>query len=119
MADMRNAMTAIESYAVSEGAYPPTSSMDEVAKLLEPSCVEVLPRADAWGHPLRYEAWRINEESPGPDAYFLASPGKDGAWQADPRTATPGPTRGTKADIVIRDGEFVRFPGGTALPSGR
>lgn len=117
MSDMRSAMTAIESYAAEERAYPATSSMEDLARLLEPSHVRLLPRTDAWGHPLRYEAWKERPESPGPDAYFLASPGKDGAWQVpDPRTVAPGPARTSAADIVIRNGDFVRFPEG-AVPS--
>ncbi len=113
-------MTAVEAYAAREGAYPSSAPMDDLAKVLEPAFIARLPRADAWGHSLRYEAWKVNDASPGPDAYFLASPGKDGAWQvADPRTVAPGPTRGTKADIVIRDGEFVSYPEGTRPSSGR
>jgi type II secretory pathway pseudopilin PulG len=120
MADLRSAMTAVEAYAAREGAYPPTSSMDELAKLLEPASIERLPRTDAWGHPIRYEAWKANDGSAGPDSYVLASPGKDGAWQvADPRTVAPGPTRGGKADLVIRDGEFVSYPEGTGSPTTR
>ena len=120
MADLRSAMTAVEAYAAKEGAYPPTSSMDDLAKLLEPASIERLPRTDAWGHPIRYEAWKANDASAGPDSYVLASPGKDGAWQvADPRTVAPGPTRGGKADLVIRDGEFVRYPEGTGSPTTR
>jgi len=119
MADLRSAMTAVEAYAAREGAYPSSAPMDDLAKLLEPASIDRLPRTDAWGHPIRYEAWKANDASPGPDSYLLASPGRDGAWQVDPRTVAPGPTRGTKADIVIRDGEFVRFPEGTRPSSAR
>ena len=119
MADLRSAMTAVEAYAAREDAYPSSAPMDDLAKLLEPALIDRLPRTDAWGHPIRYEAWKANDASPGPDSYLLASPGRDGAWQVDPRTVAPGPTRGTKADIVIRDGEFVRFPEGTRPSSAR
>ncbi len=120
MADLRSAMTAVESYAVKAGSYPRTSSMDDLARLLEPASIERLPRTDAWGHPIRYEAWKVNDVSPGPDSYVLASPGKDGAWEVgDPRTVAPGPTRGMEADIVIRDGEFVSYPEGTVPSSAR
>jgi hypothetical protein len=94
--------------------------MDDLAKLLEPASIERLPRTDAWGHPIRYEAWKANDASAGPDSYVLASPGKDGAWQvADPRTVAPGPTHGTEADVVIRDGEFVSYPEGAGSPTTR
>lgn len=120
MAELRSAMTAVEAYAAKEGAYPPTSSMDDLAKLLEPVSIERLPRTDAWGHPIRYESWKANDASPGPDSFLLASPGKDGAWQvADPRKVAPGPTHGTEADVVIRDGEFVSYPEGAGSPTTR
>lgn len=119
MADLRSAMTAIESYAAREGSYPSSAPMDDLAKELEPALIARLPRIDAWGHPIRYESWEAKDASAGPDSYLLASPGKDGAWQVDPRTVAPAPTRGTKADIVIRDGEFVSYPEGTAPSSAR
>jgi len=119
MSDLRSAMTAVEAYAAREGAYPSSAPMDDLAKELEPALVARLPRADAWGHPIRYESWKAHDASPGPDSYVLASPGRDGAWQADPRTAAPGPARGTKSDLVIRDGEFVSYPEGTAPSSPR
>mgnify|MGYP001767046083 CR=1 FL=1 len=119
MSDLRSAMTAVEAYAAREGAYPSSAPMDDLAKELEPALVARLPRADAWGHPIRYESWKANDASAGPDSYLLASPGEDGAWQVDPRTVAPGPTRGTKADLVIRDGEFVSYPEGTAPSSAR
>lgn len=119
MSDLRSAMTAVEAYAAREGAYPSSAPMDDLATLLEPEFIARLPRADAWGHPIRYESWKAHDASPGPDSYLLASPGKDGAWQVDLRTVAPGPTRGTKAEIVIRDGEFVSYPEGTRPSSGR
>lgn len=119
MSDLRSAMTAVEAYATRGGSYPSSAPMDDLAKELEPVLIARLPRADAWGHPIRYESWKANDASAGPDSYLLASPGKDGAWQVDPRTVAPGPTRGTKADIVIRNGDFVSYPEGAAPSSAR
>lgn len=86
---------------------------------LEPALIARLPRADAWGDPIRYESWKANDASPVPDRSLIASPGTDGARQVDPRTVAPGPTRGTKADIVIRDGELVSYPEGAGFPTTR
>lgn len=119
MADLRSARTAIESYAARERAYPPASSVDDLAKFLEPAHIPRLTRTDAWGRPFRYESWKANDASAGPGGYLLASPGKDGAWQVDPRTVAPSPTRGTEADIVIRDGELVSYPEGIAPSTPR
>ena len=111
-------MTAIESFAAREGRYPGGSSMDDLAGLLEPAFVPRLPRTDAWGHPLRFESWTSNETSPGPDAYLLASPGRDGAWEAlDLRTVEPRATRSPDDDLLIRNGELVLAPDGVRAAS--
>lgn len=49
VADLRGAMTAVEAIAAKEGRLPEASSMNDLAKLLEPAYVPRLPRADAWG----------------------------------------------------------------------
>lgn len=120
VAEMRSAMTAIESFAAKEGRYPEASSMEALARLLEPAHVARLPRVDAWGHPLRFESWTSNEASPGPDAYVLASPGRDGAWEAlDLRTVEPRATRTPDDDLLIREGEVVRAPDGVRAAPAR
>jgi hypothetical protein len=111
VADLRSAMTAVESFAAREGRYPEASSIDELARLLEPGFIPRLPRVDAWGRPLRYESWRSNEASPGLDAYLLASAGRDGAWETnDLKTAEPRAVRSPDDDLLVRDGQFVLAP---------
>lgn len=113
VADLRSAMTAVESFSAKEGRTPEVSSMDDLARLLEPAFIPRLPRVDAWGRPLRYESWAANEASPGPDAYLLASPGRDGAWEAlDLRTVEPRATRSPDDDLLVRNGEVVLAPDG-------
>jgi hypothetical protein len=111
VADLRNAMTAVESFAAKEGRYPEASSIEELARLLEPDHVARLPRVDAWGRPLRYESWKSSESSPGPDSYLLASPGRDGTWEpVDLRAVEPRSTRSPDDDLLVRDGAVVLAP---------
>jgi len=121
VADLRSAMTAVESFAAKEGRYPEASSIDDLARLLEPGFVPRLPRVDAWGRPLRYESWTSSEASPGPERYLLASPGRDGAWEAvDLRAVQPRATRSPDDDLLVRDGEVVLAPDGArAAPDRR
>jgi hypothetical protein len=105
-ADLRNLGFALESRAVDEGGFPPESSVEALAPLLEGRYIQSVPRLDSWRRPLRYEV-----EGSGPDArYFLGSAGRDGRWAhsrlADYRDL-PGPHGD---DIVYSNGGFVALP---------
>ena len=105
--DLRSLGIALESRALDEGGYPPTTAVGALAPLLEGRYIHEVPVLDGWGEPLRYES-----DGTGPDArYFLASAGPDGRWQhqhlAEYRDL-PGPHGD---DLVYSNGGFVTSPG--------
>jgi len=73
---------AVEAYRVDSEQYPAADSLDSLASLLEPDYVATAPRLDAWGHPLRFEAWGSSGDPGSPDSYAIGSPGRDGRWEA-------------------------------------
>lgn len=115
MADIRSIGTAVESYGIDNNQYPPAHSLDELAKLLAPTYIKTLPRQDGWGHDFRYVCWREQSDSPGPDSYLIASPGKDGKWETtDLRKYTESAFQGLDQDIVYKNGSFLRYPASLA-----
>lgn len=80
MAEIRTLATALEARATDTNEYPEARSLDELARLLEPKYVPKMPRVDAWGYPLRYEAWRRPGEKVD-NCYGITSPGADGRFE--------------------------------------
>lgn len=120
MADMRSLATALEARADDMKQYPAGSSIDSVATLLEPTYLRRVPRRDGWGSPWRYEVWKVDPKSPGPDHYAIGSAGRDLRFektslvQYSQRAITD-----YDCDIVYRDGAFVTYPEGTAAEPER
>jgi len=113
MADMRAIATACEMYAIDNAVYPDAKSMDDLARLVEPTYIKQLPRTDAWMNPMRYGAWIVSEDAKGPDAYVVVSGGKDGALEHENLQGYSGaPTTNFNADIAFSNGSFVQYPEG-------
>jgi hypothetical protein len=104
---------AIEAYAVDNNYYPDATTIDELARFLEPAYIRAMPRTDGWGRPLKYEAWLEGEDDDVPTTYALGSAGKDGAWERQDLIDTPETrTTGYSADLVLVNGAFVQLPEG-------
>jgi hypothetical protein len=109
MADIRTVATAVEALATDLNAYLSSRSIDDLAKLLEPTYIKRLPRTDAWEYPLRYESDSETE-------YRIGSGGRSGEWEK-PRLSdyTPRPTDTMDADIVFGNGSFIQYPEGVQV----
>jgi len=97
MQRMRTIAAALRAYASTHHGFPVT---DNVA-----AAGANLPREDGWMHPfaLRSRA----------DSYFLMSYGSHGEPDvASPEKYPAGPTTRFEDDIVMRNGEFIRYPEG-------
>ena len=115
LADIRSFGVAVECYGVDYGFFPTAASTRDLVPILQPTYIRILAMRDAWGNPLRYHAWREDPESPGPDSYVIASPGKDGRWeQLDLRNYTEGPVASYDNDLVFNSGRFVVWPEGAS-----
>jgi type II secretory pathway pseudopilin PulG len=114
-AEIQSIGKALEAYRSARGFYPSVSSIQGLAPELEPTYIKVLPTLDMWQGVLRYQAWKENPRSPGPDAYGIASAGKDHLWEnPDLREYKKKTITQFKNDIVYRSGRFVRQMGGAA-----
>lgn len=110
MADLRSIATAVEAYAVDNNHYPDVKSPTSLAEVISPTYIREVPRTDGWLHPLRYECF--TKVTPC-DTYFVASGGKDGAFEHDPLNGyTPRATNDFNADLVYSNGNFVQYPEG-------
>jgi len=114
MGELRTVSTALESYAIDYGGYPPADAgarASALRSLLEPTYIKVLPATDGWGHDFRYQAWP--GESGRLEHYALLGPGNDGEFtHLDARRYEPGTTTSFGADVVFEDGRFVVSPEG-------
>jgi general secretion pathway protein G len=111
VADMRILGTAVFSYATDEGRFP---NPEELSSVLVPKYIQAVPTQDGWEHPLQYVCSQEKSDSTGCDTFLLASAGRDGVYEHDDLTDyQPGVFEPTDydADIVYRDGEFLRRPG--------
>jgi type II secretory pathway pseudopilin PulG len=105
--------TASEAYAIDHGFYPEASSMEDLAALLEPTYVAVLPRTDGWEHPLSYRCWQEDPTFEGCDSYAVVSPGRDGILDFPDLRGYPEQeirTTDFDQDIVFRNGDFTQYP---------
>jgi type II secretory pathway pseudopilin PulG len=100
--DMRTIGTALERYRVAHGTYPVFPARTptlQLQPLLVPAYASSLPLNDVWAGPYfvvssssHYEIWSLGKDARlGPNL-------------------TDGPTEGWDADVVFRDGTFVRYP---------
>lgn len=108
MADLRLIGASAEAYAADHRVYPAARSIDDLARVLEPSYNPRIPRLDAWHEPFRYE---VRTDANGKQTYRVASAANDRTWeQTDLWSYTRGATTEGESDIVFGDGEFIRWP---------
>jgi len=100
MADLRSIATAIESYAVDRNTYPEARTIDELAPLVEPEFIRVVPRSDGWEHPFGVASSK--------DGYTIYSRGKDGEGS----DCAPAVTTRFADEICMTAGRFTRYPTG-------
>lgn len=98
----------IERYAIKHGRLPRAQSPAELSQALLGSDSMVEALVDAWKTPLHIES------DPETNTYVVASAGADGAFQRQ-TWSTRAATRTANDDIVIRNGETVRWPEAWAL----
>ncbi|HUF18392.1 MAG TPA: type II secretion system protein GspG [Thermoanaerobaculia bacterium] len=114
MADMRSIATALEAHAVDHNFYPATSSVDDLAALLEPTYIRTFPRVDGWENPFRHEARGCTGSRC--QEYFLGSGGKDGAFSEESLQGyerRSGAIENFNDDIVYSNGSFLTYPAAT------
>lgn len=113
MADMRSIATALESYATDNDRYPEATSVGDLAPVLAPKYIAIVPTLDGWGTPLRYEGT--------PREYAIASGGADKRLDKGAlRDYTPGTaTQHFDCDIVFANGSFVQYPEGVQKSGGQ
>ena len=102
LGDMRALGTALEGYRKAHGEYPlisPRRPAEVLAPYLVPAFLSSIPAEDNWGHPFlvtasseHYEIWSLGRD------------GKDGP------NITDGPTDTWECDVLLRDGQFLRYP---------
>ena len=112
LGDIRTVATAVEAYHADHGCYPSVDSIEELADILEGQYIKSLPKRDGNNNPIRYQSFRRNPDSPGSDAFCVASPGWDGLWEHwDLRHYSKMKTSNCDADVVLCSGFYlVRWP---------
>lgn len=110
MADLRTIATATEARATDTNDYPQVTSLDELQKLLEPTYIRHMPKADGWGTPFAY----VSDGK----SYRFASAGSDRRFDWNAKQIEPLPEANVEprymekdeADIIFQDGVFVQAP---------
>jgi len=115
MVDLRDWSLVLEDYRLEhDGEVPAAGSVEELAEALDPANAGTLTTTDAWQHPYRYACWSTAAEGDRCDTYRLVSAGYNGVFENDDpalyEPASFGPQE-YEADIVLQDGEFLRYPG--------
>ena len=100
LADIRTIATAVEARATDENRYPPSSTMEQFAQLLEPKYVRSLPRKDAWGNEFRFIGAADGRH------YRIISAGPDG--KIDSGNVTTSGFASANDDILFQDGQFIK-----------
>lgn len=104
MAAMRTLMVAIESWSVDhENLYPQARSLDDLQSQIEPTYVQEMPKADAWGTPYRVEI------SADRKSYRIISAGEDRKFTPASWSKPDAALNDLAEDIVAEAGAFVRM----------
>lgn len=101
MADMRTLAIAIEARATDTNQYPKAGSIDDIAKLIEPTYIKTTPRTDRWSNLFRYFG------SPDGTHYRIVSGGPDGKVDAASMQLGKLPAESSD-DLIFEDGVFRR-----------
>ncbi|HUR80576.1 MAG TPA: DUF2059 domain-containing protein [Thermoanaerobaculia bacterium] len=99
-ADLRTLAVSVEAYAIDhDDLYPPTSDLDQLAKLVTPTYLRSMVRLDGWGKEYIY----ISDTQ----HYRILSAGADGRLSRDSQRL--GVRTGDFGDdLIFEDGEFVQ-----------
>jgi len=108
MGSMKQIAMAIDGYIADQGYAPPGKSLSDIRVLLEPGYIQMLPLKDGWSNDFLY----LQRTDLGAKTYFLASPGKDGAFAGFEQSGryVDGGIAGFDRDIVMKSGEVVYGP---------
>jgi type II secretion system protein G len=90
------------------GDYGSTVTPDELLKVLSPTYLQLVPERDGWQNPMRYHL-RLEDPS-ARQVMAIASPGRNGEFEAGPYVAGGFDPTDYERDIVWADGFFVRWP---------
>ncbi|PWT88734.1 MAG: hypothetical protein C5B54_10080, partial [Acidobacteria bacterium] len=117
MGEMRAISGTILDYAMDENAMPQGKTIEEVLQKIksEPENKDAnLSQTDGWNNPFHYVASSKGEP---PGECWLISYGSDGKPDADiygadgiPTSKANGATEKSEDDIIIHNGEFIRYP---------
>jgi general secretion pathway protein G len=112
--DIRTVATAVEAYATDHGFYPDADSAEQLATLLEPSYISVMPRTDGWRTPLGYTCWSSSPSTDDCDSYVIASAARNLLFEYDLSEygSETVYTNDFDEDIVYCNGEFIQLPEG-------
>jgi type II secretory pathway pseudopilin PulG len=102
IADMQSISASIQQYEQQHFRFPEATDVEGLRSEIAQAG---LITTDGWASPMRYGTDGTN--------YWLISAGKDGKFETDdPREYASGSTTAFDADIVLVNGEFVRYPKG-------
>lgn len=105
---------AVEEYGEVNKIYPPAQNVAELARLLEPRYIPVLPKTDGWGFPLEYRRVILNT---GVQGYVIRSAGCDGIFEHKDATAyTEAFVNGFERDVVTSTVSKSQWPEGFMAP---
>ena len=119
MVNMRNIATAWEARATDVGKYNAAGiagasvpvSADDLALILEPTYIKVVPSKDGWDRSLScYSEVALGDATNASQHYAITSAGRDGSYDA---TVTPGQFNNFDCDIVYANGSFLTYPAGS------
>ncbi len=116
MADFRALSIVMEVYASDHNeAYPAAKTIEELARMVEPKYIKVLPRNDGWGRTIEYTRVLISET--GVYGFVFRSAGRDGKFEHIATTAYPDEAvEGFDRDIVYSTVSGSQWPDGMMRP---
>lgn len=95
-----NTMVALDNYHL--------ISHRDLAKILVPHYMQVVPEADGWGHPYEFHLHVANPVAS--QVMCVRSPGRDGRFSSRKYEVSGFAPNNFDEDIVWADGYFVRWP---------
>jgi competence protein ComGC len=115
MGHLRSVANAVEGYAMDHNSYPPTQSIHDLARLLEPRYIKELPLTDGWEFTIEYYGIMFGKNWF--QGYVIRSPGRDGKFEYKyPTSYRDGPVHGFQRDIVFSIGSMSQWPEGDMSP---
>jgi hypothetical protein len=115
MVNLNVVANAVNYYAEEHNSYPPTQSIHDLAKLLEPKYIKGLPLIDGWEFAIEYYGTVF--ENNAFQGYVIRSPGRDGKFEyKDPTKYKDGAVEGFERDIVFSIGSMSQWPEGYMPP---